>query len=276
MIIDGRKIAAQIKERLKAEVAALSFQPVFCDILVGDNAVSAQYVAMKGKAAQEVGIRFERADLPGGATTEQVIETIERLNREPHMSGLIVQLPLPSHIDRKKVLDAIDPRIDVDSTGEANTTLFYDGKGALVFPTAAAVMELLDSTGVNLTGKNILMVGQGALVGRPVTFLLRQRGLNVTTADIDTKDVPGLIRQADVVISATGQGKMIKGDMIKPGAIIIDAGTSESDSGIVGDVDFDSVAPVASFLSPVPGGVGPVTVAKLLENVVKVARNTRL
>lgn len=279
MIVDGKKIAREISEGLKKRVARLHpFQPVFCDILIGDNPVSSQYVAMKGKAAREIGIEFRRADLPANVTTAQVIEKIRTLNAEPGMMGLIVQLPLPAQLDRSAILEAIDPRIDVDCTGRVNSERFYSGNPYLIFPTAAAVMALLDSVAPDptgdLRGKNILMIGQGALVGRPVTHLLRRRGLEVVTADQNTENVPGLIKQADVLISATGQAKMITDDMIKPGAIVIDAGTSESKGGIVGDVDFESVAPVASFLSPVPGGVGPVTVAKLLENVVTVAEKS--
>lgn len=291
MIIDGKNIAREITEELRGRVERLSFRPVFCDILVGHDPVSAQYVAMKGKAAQGIGIEFRRADLPASVTTGQVIEKIHALNNEPGMSGLIVQLPLPAHLDRTSILDAIEPRIDVDCTGAVNTGRFYSGQPYLAFPTAAAVMALLDSVSrssnlaerairdlgnenfpiIDLRGKNILVVGQGALVGRPVTQLLRHRGLKILTADINTPNTSQLIKDADVVISATGQGKMITGAMIKPGAIVIDAGTSESKGGIVGDVHFESVAPVASFLSPVPGGVGPVTVVKLLENVVAVA-----
>ncbi len=274
MIIDGKEIANKIQERLKQRVAKLPFQPVFCDILVGDDPVSAQYVAMKGKAAQNLGIEFRRADFPPAIGTNAVIEQINALNNTPNMCGLIVQLPLPAGLDRAAILDAIAPRIDVDCTGRSNTEKFYAGQPYLVFPTAAAVMELIDSTGVELKGKRIVVVGQGALVGRPVTQLLRARSLEVTTADKDTPNTADLIKQADVLISATGQGRMITGAMVKPGAVVIDAGTSESNSGIVGDVDFESVAKVTAFLSPVPGGVGPITVAKLLENVVIVAELT--
>ena len=188
------------------------------------------------------------------------------------MCGLIVQLPLPEHLDRQAVLDAIDPKIDVDCTGKINTDLFYHGKAYVEFPTAAAVMEILDNSNDNLAGKKCLVIGYGQLVGRPVSFLLEQRGLKVDVARSKTENILELMKEADVIVSAVGKPKLVAGDKIKPGCIVIDAGTAESDGGIVGDVDFETVKDVAGFVSPVPGGVGPVTVAKLLFNVLKVAK----
>lgn len=272
-IIDGKKIAQKILAELKEEVAALPFQPVFCDVLVGNNPVSAQYVRMKGKMAERIGMRFRKAEFPATITTKELTKEISSLNLEPYMSGLIVQLPLPTHIDKKTILNAIDPRIDVDCIGETNSNLFYSGKTYLKFPTAAAIMVILDSVGVELKGKKVLVIGRGELVGRPVSFLLRQKGLNVRLAHSSTGDLPALIKTADVIISATGRSRLIKGDMIKPGSIVIDAGTSEQNGSIVGDVDLASVEKVSGLISPVPGGVGPVTVAMLLKNVLIVAKN---
>jgi len=273
-IIDGRKISENILKQLKLEIALLHFQPVFCDILVGNNPVSAQYVRIKARLAEKIGIKFQRADFPESISTEELVAEIHKLNGMENMCGLILQLPLPGHIDRKTALDAIDPSIDVDCTGEVNAKLFYSGHGRLNFPTAAAVLAVLNSLGVNFEHKNILVVGQGDLVGKPVTFLLRQRNLEVNIADKNTPDLKILTKPADVIISAVGKAKLIYGEIIKPGGIVIDAGTSEADNGgIVGDVDFETVSTKAGFLSPVPGGVGPVTVAMLLANVVQVAKS---
>ncbi len=272
MLIDGKKVAAEILDQVKKEVGGLHFQPVFCDILVGDDPASKQYVGMKAKAAEKLGFRFRPANYPSDVSTNYLIDEIKKISQEPNMCGLIVQLPLPSSIDKQAVLDAIDPKIDVDCTGKINTDLFYSGKAYVEFPTAAAVMELLDDTKINLTNKKCLVVGFGQLVGRPVSFLLQQRGLHVDVARSKTENILELIKNADVIVSAVGKSKLITGEKIKPGSIIIDAGTSESDGGIVGDVDLGSVKDVAGFISPVPGGVGPVTVAKLLANVLKVAK----
>jgi len=272
MILDGRKIAKDILDNVKVEVAKLSFQPVFCDILVGDDPASAQYVKMKATAAERVGIKFRRAEYPASITTEQLIEEIKKINQEPNLCGLIVQLPLPEGLDREAILNAIDPKIDVDSTGEVNTKLFYDGKAYLEFPTAAAVMAILDSTNLDFKNKKFLVIGFGQLVGRPVSFLLKARGLDVEVARSKTENVTELMKNADVIVSAVGKAKLVRGESIKPGVVIVDAGTSESEGGIAGDVDFDSVQTIAAYVSPVPGGVGPVTVARLLYNVLMVAK----
>lgn len=275
MLIDGKKIAAGILNEIKIKVSELSFQPVFCDVLVGGDPASKQYVGMKARAAEKLGFRFRTADYLASITTDRLISEIKKIGKEPNMCGMIVQLPLPAHLDKQAVLDSIDPKIDVDCTGKVNTDLFYAGIAYVEFPTAAAVMELLDSTKQDLSRKKCLVVGFGQLVGRPVSFLLQQRGLRVDVARSKTENILELIKNADVIISAVGKSKLITGDKIKPGAIIIDAGTSESDGGIVGDVDLESVKNVAGFVSPVPGGVGPVTVAKLLGNVLKVAKKLK-
>ncbi len=274
MIIDGRKIARDILLKLESEVKQLPFKPVFCDVLVGSDPVSAQYVKMKAKMAERVGLRFKNANFPDSITTQQLVEEIKVINREPDICGLIIQLPLPQPLNAQEALNAIDPKIDVDCTGQANKQLFYEGRANLEFPTARAVIAILDSLKLDLKNKRFLVIGQGELVGRPVSFLLKQRGLLVEAADINTKNTSELMSKADVIISATGKAGLVSGNKIKKGAVVIDAGTSEAvHGGIVGDVDFLSVKHVAEFLSPVPGGVGPVTVAMLLSNVLRVAKN---
>jgi methylenetetrahydrofolate dehydrogenase (NADP+)/methenyltetrahydrofolate cyclohydrolase len=272
MIIDGKKIRSEILEGVKNGVMNLPFSPVFCDILVGDDPVSAQYVRMKGKTAESVGIKFREATFPDSITTEDLISEIDNLNNVPHMCGIIVQLPLPPHIDRQAVLDAIKPSLDVDCLGSEASAKFYDNNNPIGFPTALACMQVLDSTGVELKGKNIVVLGRGNLVGKPVAHLLEARGLPVTVVHRETEHPEDIIRNADVIISGIGKGKFITGEKIKTGAIIVDAGTSEDSGGVVGDVDLPSVENVASFVSPTPGGVGPVTVAILLRNVLETAK----
>ena len=278
-IIDGRKLRDSILEKVKAEISSLKFQPVFCDILIGDNSVSAQYVNMKAKTAEAVGIHFHHANFSEDISTESLVEEIKKLNQLENICGLIVQLPIPKSLDTKKVLDSVDSKIDVDCLGEKTSEVFYEGENVPSFPTALACMAILDSINVDdnpstsLRTRKIVVIGQGKLVGLPVTYLLNRRGLKVETVTRSTLNKEEIIKNADVIISATGQGKFLQGNMIKQGAIIIDAGTSESNGGIVGDVDLESVTGVAGYVSPVPGGVGPVTVAMLLNNVLTVAKN---
>ncbi len=273
MIIDGKKIASAILLDLKQKVGQLPFQPVFCDVLVGDNKVSASYVRMKAKAAERIGIKFRAANFSAGVGVQDLIAEIKSISQEPNMCGLIVQLPLPKNLPRQEILDAIKPEIDVDCMGSKNLADFYRGNIRFAPPTAVAIMAILESLGVDLSAKRFLVVGQGELVGKPVTFLLKKKGYNTDIADINTENTDELLKSADVVISATGKAGLITGEKIKKSSIIIDAGSSESNGGIVGDADFGSVSSVVSYLSPVPGGVGPVTVAMLLGNVVKSAKN---
>jgi len=272
-IIDGRKIKGEILEELKSKVERLPFPPIFCDILVGEDTVSASYVRIKGKAAESIGIKFKTVNFPENITTEEIVEEINNLNKVPHICGIIVQLPLPSHIEVQTVLDAITPSLDVDCLGSFNSQNFYSDKGGVGYPTALACMKLLDSLNLNLKDKNIIVLGRGKLVGLPVTHLLESRSLVVTVVNSKTENSDLIIKEADVIVSAVGKGKFITKDTIKEGVVIIDAGTSEENGAVVGDVDMESVEGKASFVTPTPGGVGPVTVAMLLENVFNVAKN---
>ncbi len=292
-IIDGKKIRDHILAKVKEEVALLSFQPVFCDVLVGDDPVSRQYVEMKGRTAERVGIHFHKAIFPASISAEDLIKEIKILNKIPNMCGIIVQLPLPSSIDKRAILDSIDPHLDVDCLGTLASEKFYNNYNSetdLAFPTALACMALLDSIDLDFKGKVIAVLGQGELVGKPVSALLRYRGLTYLPIDKRTENKEYLLQQADVIISGIGKGKYITRNLVKLGAVLIDAGTSEdvkirsvlgaelpSESSapkiIVGDVDLESVKNIAGYISPVPGGVGPVTVAMLLNNVLKVAKN---
>jgi len=229
---------------------------------------------MKARMAESIGIKFQNAFFPLSITTEELIKEIEKLNKIENMCGIIVQLPLPQHIDKRLALDAIDSKLDVDCLGTLASTNFYNGDFTIGFPTALACIYLLDSLNIDLKDKNIIIIGKGELVGRPVAKLLNARNLKTFIIDSKTTedDKVKLLKEADVIISATGKGKMLNGSMIKKGVILIDAGTSESNASIVGDIDLDSVSDVAGYVSPVPGGVGPVTVAMLLQNVLKVAK----
>ncbi|MBP6884904.1 MAG: bifunctional 5,10-methylenetetrahydrofolate dehydrogenase/5,10-methenyltetrahydrofolate cyclohydrolase [Candidatus Pacebacteria bacterium] len=267
-IIDGRKVRDELLAKLKNRIGALPFQPLFCDVLVGGSEVSAQYVRMKERIAESIGIKVVHGVFPGDITTEDLKKELKRLGALRNMAGLIVQLPLPPHIDSRAVLDAIPPNVDVDATGTISSELFYANKASYLFPTAAASVTLLDSHMPDLKGKKIVVVGKGMLVGRPVAHLLTSRGLDVTSVDRDTPNPEEIFKTADVIITGVGKSKLINGNNIKKGVVIIDAGTSESNGSIVGDVDRETVEPLASALSPVPGGVGPVTVSMLMQNVV--------
>ena len=281
-IIDGKKLRGEILSKVKKEIAALSFTPVFCDVLVGDDPASVQYVQMKAKTAEIAGIHFHKATFPASISTDDLIKEIKILNKIENMCGIIVQLPLPKSIDKRAVLDSIDLRLDVDCLGSLASEKFYnnyDNQIDLGYPTALACMALLDSISLDLKGKIIVVLGKGELVGKPVANLLRYRGLNYLVVSSQTENKEYLLKQADIVISGIGKGKYITGNMIKFGAVLIDAGTSESNGGpamdgvkIVGDIDLESVKNIAGYVSPVPGGVGPVTVAMLLNNVLKVAK----
>ena len=284
-IIDGKKLRGEILSKVKKEIAALSFTPVFCDVLVGDDPASVQYVQMKAKTAETAGIHFHKATFPASISTDDLIKEIKILNKIENMCGIIVQLPLPKSIDKRAVLDSIDLRLDVDCLGSLASEKFYNNynnQTDLGYPTALACMALLDSISLDLKGKIIVVLGKGELVGKPVANLLRYRGLNYLVVSSQTENKEYLLKQADIVISGIGKGKYITGNMIKFGAVLIDAGTSESNGGpamdgvkIVGDIDLESVKNIAGYVSPVPGGVGPVTVAMLLNNVLKVAKNLK-
>ncbi len=271
-IIDGRKIKDEILEEIKQNVLTLPFSPIFCDVLVGSDPVSASYVKIKSRIAEKAEIKFRAVSFDDSVSAEEIISEIENLNKVPSMCGVIIQLPLPGNIDTRKVLDAITPPLDVDCLGSINSENFYNNEGIIKFPTAMACIKILDSLDIDLSEKKLLVLGQGNLVGLPVTHLLRSRGFDVETVNSRTENPEILIKDADVIISAIGKAKYINGSMIKEGAIIIDAGTSEDNGSVVGDVDLESVMNIASYVSPTPGGVGPVTVAMLLSNVLLVAK----
>lgn len=271
MIFNGKKIAEQIFSEIKTQVRALPFRPIFCDVLVGNDPVSLSYVKIKAKKAVEVGMVFLPAFLPEKISQADLEAKIIELNNTVNLCGLIIQLPLPKGLDQKRALDAVSDELDVDGMNSQNQRKFYAGEPTMVMPTAAAIGKIFETLKVGKE-KQVVVVGQGDLVGRPTAQLLRYAGYTVLTADRSTQDLKTLCLKADVLVAATGSPRLISGEMVKPGCIVIDAGTSELGGSIVGDVEATSVAKVAGVLTPVPGGVGPLTVAMLFWNVLTVAK----
>ena len=271
-IINGKNLRDEILVDIKKQVLDLHFIPVFCDVLVGSDPSSVQYVNLKKKNALSLGIKFHDAIYDQSITTEELLKEIQKLNLLDNMCGIIIQLPLPAHIDTRQVLDAIDPVLDVDALGGKVSENFYTGNEELVPPTALSVMALVDSLKINLSDRNIVVLGEGKLVGKPVAQLFKNRNLKFTVLNSASINKEEIIKNADIIVSGIGKGKYLTGDMVKDGVIIVDAGTSEEEGSIVGDVDFESVSGKASHITPVPGGVGPVTVAMLFMNVLKVAK----
>ena len=271
-IINGKNLRDEILVDIKKQVLDLHFIPVFCDVLVGSDPSSVQYVNLKKKNALSLGIKFHDAIYDQSITTEELLKEIQKLNLLDNMCGIIIQLPLPAHIDTRQVLDAIDPVLDVDALGGKVSENFYTGNEELVPPTALSVMALVDSLKINLSDRNIVVLGEGKLVGKPVAQLFKNRNLKFTVLNSASINKEEIIKNADIIVSGIGKGKYLTGDMVKDGVIIVDAGTSEEEGSIVGDVDFESMRSKASYITPVPGGVGPVTVAMLFMNVLKVAK----
>lgn len=269
--IDGRKIANEILKLTRQGFTGLNFKPILVDVLVGDDPVSLSYIGIKSRAAESAGAKFRLVHLSGPVTTEDVVSAIAREQAQNDVRGLIVQLPLPKHIDKEQVIGAIDPGQDIDCLTPKNLSAFYSNHPRFIPPTAAAVIRILDSLTINLSNLTFVVVGQGSLVGKPVSFLLSQRNYIVKVADRSTENLRTMLKTADVVISGTGKAGLITPDMVKPNAIIIDAGTAESEGSIVGDVDRTAFTNFSGQLSPVPGGVGPVTVAMLYQNLLQAA-----
>ncbi len=271
MIVDGKTISSEILEDLKARVSKLNFRPKLVDIVIGNDPVTESYVNIKAKRAEEVGIEFEVKKFDESVEEPTLLSAIEETQKEKNLCGLIIQLPIPAHLDKYKVINAIKPSLDVDVVTAENVGRLTMGQTAFVPATAGSIMKILEHYKVPLKGRKVLVVGAGDLVGKPVAFLCIQAEATVAVANKETQDLSKLAQNADVIITGAGQPGLITGEMVKDGVIVIDGGTAESGGGIVGDVDFDSVSPKASLISPVPGGVGPVTVAMLLSNVVTAA-----
>jgi methylenetetrahydrofolate dehydrogenase (NADP+)/methenyltetrahydrofolate cyclohydrolase len=275
-IIDGKAIAAEVRAELARDVEAhverFGEAPGLAIVLVGDDPASKIYVGGKRRASEEVGIRFTGHELPADTPEEELLELIDDLNADDSVNGFIVQLPLPDGIDPSVVIPRIDPQKDVDGLTPTNAGLLLQGRDALVPATPSGVMELLRRSGTDLEGAEAVVVGRSDLVGRPVASLLLAENATVTICHSRTRDLAEVCRRGDVLVAAVGRARLITGDMVKPGATVIDVGTTRTDDGLVGDVDFDSAAERARAITPVPGGVGPMTVAMLLRNTLTAAR----
>jgi len=274
-IIDGNAIAREVRGELHARVQALKaagVTPGLAVVLVGENPASRVYVRNKGRACADVGLHSEQHDMPGTSTEAEVLERVRRLNADPRIHGILVQLPLPAHISGERVLHAIAPEKDVDGFHPFNVGLLATGHPLFAPCTPAGVMVMLDREGIDPQGRHAVVVGRSNIVGKPMALLLLQRNATVTICHSKTRDLGEVTRQADILVVAIGRARAVDGDMVKPGAVVIDVGINRLPDGkLAGDVDFQSVLGRASHLTPVPGGVGPMTIAMLLVNTVTAA-----
>lgn len=274
-IIDGKLVASQTRQDIREEAERLSAldlknQIGLAVILVGDDPASQVYVRNKIKACEEVGIKSYLCKLSGDSTFEQVADTIKSLNENPDVSGMILQLPLPKHLEENALLDLIAPQKDVDGCHYVQKGRLWTGRDSLVACTPFGVMRLLDFYDIPFEGKNAVVIGRSNLVGKPLAQLLLDRNCTVTICHSRTQNLKDITKNADIVCVAIGKAKFLKGDMVKDGAVVIDIGMDRDENGkLCGDVDFDSVAQKCSYITPVPGGVGPMTVTMLLANTIK-------
>lgn len=277
LLLDGKALANQIQTQLAQEIHALADQgyrpPGLAVVMVGDNPASAAYVRNKERACQRVGIASYGKHLPATATQAEVADLLQQLNADPRVDGILVQLPLPDHLDAVTLLNAIDPDKDADGLHPVNLGRLVRGEPGLRSCTPYGVMRLLESANINLVGANALVVGRSILVGKPMALMLSEANATVTLAHSHTVDLPALMRQADILVAAVGRPGMITAADVKPDSVVIDVGINrveqpDGSAQLVGDVDFASVQPVAGAITPVPGGIGPMTVTMLLENTV--------
>ena len=274
-ILDGKALGLELQELLKIRVKKLietGIQPALTVILVGDDAASQVYVRNKVQSCERTGIRSQMISYPRDIAQEIVLQKIAELNADPLIDGILVQLPLPGHIDEHAVLEAISARKDVDGFHVENVGALHQGAPRFIPCTPYGVMKLLQKGQVDLKGKEAVIIGRSNIVGKPMAALLLAEGATVTICHSQTADLRFHTLRADIVVAAVGRPKMISGDMIKPGAVVIDVGINRLDNGsLCGDVDFDSVKPKAALITPVPGGVGPMTITMLLTNTVEAA-----
>jgi methylenetetrahydrofolate dehydrogenase (NADP+) / methenyltetrahydrofolate cyclohydrolase len=273
-IINGKEIAAKVRAGIKEKVDSMEQKPGLAVVIVGENPASQVYVNMKEKACKEVGYYSEKIEKPADISEEDLLKEVDRLNKDDKIHGFIVQLPLPKHIDEDLVIDAINTKKDADGFHPMNLGNLLLGKKTIVSATPKGVIRLLEESGIDLEGKHAVVVGRSNIVGKPVSILLQQKNCTVTMCHSRTKPLEDYTKQADILIVAAGKPKLITGDMIKKDAVVIDVGVHRMDDGkLCGDVDFDSAKEIASKITPVPGGVGPMTIAMLLENTLECKDN---
>ncbi len=276
-IIDGKLVAAKIRDEVREEVKRFVVKkgvaPKLTVVLVGDDPASQIYVRNKERGCADVGMTSEVRRLPAATKQSELIDVVRQLNGDRSVHGILVQLPLPSGLDERVVLDEIDPRKDVDGLHPLNMGKLLKGdESGFVACTPQGIIELILSTGTEIQGKEAVVVGRSNIVGKPVAILLMQRNATVTVCHSRTRDLGEVTRRADILVAAVGSPQIVHGTMIKPGAVIIDVGTNRVGEKLVGDVDFQSALERAEFITPVPGGVGPMTIALLLKNTLKAAR----
>ncbi len=274
-IIDGKAIAEEFRQEFRVRVARLAehgMRPGLAVVIVGDDPASKVYVRNKSLACEQVGMRSEVHAMPPATTQAQLIDFVKRLNADDSVHGILVQLPLPRHLESRAVIESIDPDKDVDGFHYRNVGSLVVGEPAFYPCTPWGIMKMLEHEGVQVDGSHAVVVGRSNIVGKPMALMLLHAGATVTICHSRTRDLPSITRQADILVAAVGRARMIGGSMLKPGAVVIDVGVNRLPDGkLAGDVDFAAAAQVASLLTPVPGGVGPMTIAMLLGNTLKSA-----
>ncbi len=275
-LIDGKALAQQVRDRLARESAELfaqkSIKPGLATILVGDDPASHVYVRNKQRACELAGIYVDDHKLPASTTQVELLTLIEQKNADPKIHGILVQLPLPKHIDSKVILEAVSPLKDADGFHPYNFGRLVEGHPVFEACTPKGVIKMIESVGVTIEGKRAVVLGRSNIVGKPLALMLLQKNATVTICHSKTKDLPAVCREADLLLVAIGKAKFVTADMVREGAVVIDVGTNKTPEGkLCGDVDFDTVSQKAGWISPVPGGVGPMTIAMLLENTVESA-----
>ncbi|MBC8531167.1 bifunctional methylenetetrahydrofolate dehydrogenase/methenyltetrahydrofolate cyclohydrolase FolD [Gehongia tenuis] len=274
-IIDGKKVSKDVREELKAkceDLKAKGVEPCLAVVLVGDDPGSQVYVRNKERGCAEVGIKSIAYRLDAGITQQTLLELVDKLNRDPAVHGILVQLPLPKHLDEKEVLRLIDPKKDVDGFHVVNAGSLFTGEGGgFVSCTPQGIMRLIASTGVSIEGKNAVVIGRSNIVGKPMAMLLLNANATVTVCHSRTKNLKEIAKGADILVVAIGRPEFVTGDMIKSGAVVIDVGMNRVDGKLKGDVKFDEAKEVAGYVTPVPGGVGPTTITMLLSNTLQAA-----
>ena len=278
-IIDGKAISAAIREEIKADTEAFAkaygYRPGLAVIIVGEDPASQVYVRNKRRACEEVGFYSEAYELPANTTQEELNALVDKLNANDKIHGILCQLPLPKHLDENEVILRIDPKKDVDAFHPINVGRIMIGDYSFLPCTPAGVMALLERSGIEISGKECVVVGRSNIVGKPQAMLLLHANGTVTICHSRTKDLAEVCRRADILVAAIGKADFFKGDMIKEGAVVIDVGMNRrADGKLTGDVDFESVAPKASYITPVPGGVGPMTITMLMQNTLTAAKQT--
>lgn len=271
-LLDGKAVAKVLKEEIRVEIAQWKdkgVQPKLAVILVGDDPASVVYARSKQRVCEGIGMAFELFTMPGDTPEADILEKIDVLNKDKAVHGIMIELPLPKGISKNNVMAAVRPDKDVDGVHPINRGYILSGQDGLFPATPLSCIELLLRSGIKIAGKHVVLVGRGETVGKPLVFLILKHDATVTICHSKTPDLGAFTRQADILIAAVGRAKMIKKDMVKPGAIVVDAGINEIPGGICGDVDFEAVQEVASLISPVPGGVGSLTTALVMRNVLK-------